>query len=691
MFLACAAALPLFAQPGQFDLTADKMDANDITSRAIGHARMSDGRVVVTADEILLDNQSRNVITAHGHVVVTRGAIRLLADQLVYRRNDGSFNAEHVRLGVFPYYVAGESAAGTAAEITVNHATVSYGEPGPWQPAITAEKIVYSPGQRLRTEKSTLGIGESRFLPLPKLTQELHDPLVTDVAVSGGFTSALGAYVEAGLHLQAAPGMQLGADVGLYTKRGLMFGPAGTYTRGPEDSDMSGYFRTGFINDHGNKLTDVLGRPVSANRGFVEGQHAQRLTDNLSLSAQVNWWKDSEILRDFRPRDFFRVQEPDTFVETTYTGQNYFLSAFARFRPNTFESVQERLPELRFDLLPTTIGAGFLERFNASAAVLREIPPLGGPRLQSDRFDAYYALSRPIAPTDWFAFAPVAGARITHYADTTGAAIAGGYTRTLGELGFDAALHTSGTFDYKNALWDINGLRHLFTPRLSYRYIPEAAKGRNQIPQIDRQVQINGTTDLPYLQPLGLGEPRNLDDLHATNTLRLSLDNTLQTRDATYGSRDLLTLNVAADFHFTRGPGERDVSEVHTEAAFAPARWLQVDSYSRLTPQTATMQEFNSGLTLHDGTAWSLRFSNNFLRTQIQDYHIEGRARINERYTALARLSYDARAHRFNQQTYGLVQNLGDTWRVSYDVNFSSGPSREGHFGLNVQIETIGF
>jgi len=292
---------------------------------------------------------------------------------------------------------------------------------------------------------------------------------------------------------------------------------------------------------------------------------------------------------------------------------------------------------------------------------------------------------RPIAVGDYFAFTPVAGGRVTYYADTVGAAEAGGYTRTLGELGFDAALRTSGTFDYTNALWGIDGLRHLLTPRLSYRYIPEADKGTGRIPQIDTE------TFSTYLQPLGLGDVRNIDQLHATDTLRLGFDNTVQTRDPVYGSRDLFTFNLAADFKFQRAPGAPSTSDVNTEIAFAPAPWLQVDAFNRLTPQTGTLQEFNTGVTLHDGDAWSVRFANNYLHHQIQDYLLDGRVRLNERYQALARLQYDARTRRFNEQAYGITQNLDNTWRVSYVTSLYSGPRRESHFGFNVQIEATGF
>ncbi len=685
LLFSAGSVLALRAQPGELVFSSDTLDATDTETRLIGHARIADGSILVTADEIRLDSKTRTLITAIGHVVATRGATRLLADHLTYHRTDASFTAEHVRLGVDPYYVAGDSASGTAAEITITHATLTYGEPGPWQPAMTAEKIIYAPNQRLRTENSVLGIGPMRFIPLPKLTQDLHDPFSMHLAGDGGFDSKLGAYVSGDIHLPTTAGVLLGLDTALYSNRGVMIGPGGGYSRGPEGADINGFFRTGYIDDRGNKGVDLLGRPVPENRAYVEWEHAQKLSDNLSLTAQVNWWKDSEVLRDFRPREFFPVQEPDTFAEATYAGKNYLLSAFVRAQPNNFDVAQERLPEIRFDLLPLAVGAGIDERFNASAAVLRETEPLGGPRLQSTRLDAYYALERPIMPTEWFAFTPIAGVRITHYADTVGAISAGNYTRSLGEIGFDTALHAAGTFDYKNALWGIDGLRHLLTPRLSYRYIPEADKGHAQIPQIDRE------TFSTYLQPLGLGDTRNLDDLHATNTLRLGLDNTIQTRDETYGSRDLLSFNLASDFQFKRTPGQRALSDVHTDVAFAPARWLSVDAYSRLTPQTGSLQEFNTGLKLHDGVAWSARISNNFLRHEIQDYAFDGRFRVNDRFSALTRLRYDARTRRFNEQAYGVVQDLDRTWRISYVVSLYSGPRRESHFGLNVQVEAISF
>src|SRR6185436_6982829 len=95
----------------------------------------------------------------------------------------------------------GESASGTRKEITLVPATATYGEPSPWHPTMIADKIIYAPGQRLRTENSRIGVGHIQPVPLPHLTQNLREPLISYVSLTGGFRHSLGVFAEAGLHL----------------------------------------------------------------------------------------------------------------------------------------------------------------------------------------------------------------------------------------------------------------------------------------------------------------------------------------------------------------------------------------------------------------------------------------------------------------------------------------------------------
>jgi len=683
----CATAAPTEVS----SVSAEHAQVSIATGETIltGHPKLVYGDLLLTADEFR-ENSKTHLVIAKGHAVLTKGPRRLLADTITYNRVNETFKVGELRTGEFPVYITGSSATGDRDTIVVNDAHVTIPEPGLLIATIHAARLFFTADHRIRAENASVGLGDFRPLPVRGFEHDVRSPFISNVSVTGGYRRSLGVYTILSLHLPVTADFNLGADLGLYSARGIMVGPSGSYDGGNDDSNFTGFFRSGFINDYGDRLTDIIGRPVPPHRGFIEWQHRQDIGEHLELTGQLNYWRDSEVVRDFRPGDFFNVQQPDTFLESVYSGDNYFVSLFARFQPNSFQTVQQRLPELRFDLLPLALGGGIYERFNASIAVLREDPlpvgplnPVAGPELRSDRFDAYYSLSRPIRPTEWSAFTPVVGGRLTHYADLSGTR--SDYTRALGEIGFDAEVRASGVYDYKNPRWKIDGLRHLLTPRISYRYIPDAEKGAAYIPPIDRE------SFSTYLQPLGLGDIRNIDDLHGENTLRIGLDNTLQTRDPVYGSRDLVTLNIANDFRFKRAPGERDVSEIHSELAVMPARWLELGVYQSFAPQTFTLREFNTGITLRDGDEWTLRFASNFLRHELDDYLFQGSRRLNEVYEAIARVRYNARQQRFDEQSYGVRQNLGNIWSIDYLVTLYDGPRRESRFGFNVRVQAIRF
>jgi LPS-assembly protein len=665
-------------------VTADDTTFDITTGEAVlrGHPRIAYGPTLLLADELRY-NQAGTLVIASGHFSITSGAERLLAAGGTYNLATGFFTLTDVRAGEPPLYVTAATATGTRARMTLTNAVVTYNEPGPFAPTLSADQIIYEPGRRIMGEHGHLGLGDYSLFALPKFDRPFDQPFIPYFTMRVGYQHNLGAYVDFGLHVPVWPGINLGADLGEYTARGVMFGPSGSYQFKSDGGETTGDFRSGFINDHGDKKTDLLGRPVPEERGYFEWRHQQTIDDRLTLTGQFSWWRDSEVVRDFRSSWFYPVQQPDSFLEGVYAGNNYYLDLFTRLAPNNFEIVQQRLPEIRFDLLPVPIGGGFHERFNSSYAVLQEDPLLTGSTLRSDRFDTFYAVDRPITPTEWLTITPVAGGRLTYYAKATGGRDT--YTRWLGEVGADAELHASGVFDLRNELWKIDGLRHLLTPKLSYRYIPEADKGQSFIPQIDREVFATS------LEPLDLGSIRNLDQLHGTNTLRFGLDNVLQTREANYGSRDLLTLNLAADLNFSTQPAQRRWSDVYTGLSLTPASWLRFEFFQRLSPQHLNLKEFNTGLELLDRDWWTLRLSSNYLQDQIDQYFLEYDRRLNEVWKGFARLRYDARSIRWDELSFGLRQNLRNTWNVRYEVSWYQGNLREGSFGLRVVVDLIRF
>ena len=686
--LGAALALPAAAaraQTASLEATGRTSHYDDATKETVvtGNARLAYRDVVLTADEIRY-NAATNLANAAGNFVLNYGNRRLVADRGSYNLATRALSVRNLRLGEFPVYLSGETAEGTLDELVFTNATVFFREQAGYTPSVRARKLTYARGRIVRAEGLSLGLLGGHFISFPHFEQALDGDFVSYDSGRVGYRGNLGVLAELGLHLPVAEGVKLGADVGLYSARGVMAGPSGAYRRADDAGSVNGWFRSGYIYDAGgNRGTDILGVPVPHDRSYFEWQHRQRAGDHFTLDGQFNYWSDSEIVRDFNHRAFNRVQQPDSFLEAAYVGDNYSLSAFARVHPNAYHRVQERLPEVRFDLLPITLPLGFHEKFSASAAVLQADAFASDPRLRTNRLDASYGLGRTIAPTPWFAFTPVAGGRVTHYTDALGGKNT--YTRTLGEVGFDARLLASRTFDYQNAVWEVDGLRHLVEPKLSYRYAPKAGDGRAYVPPVDRRVFST------YLQPLSIGDSRNIDDLAALNTLRLSLDHTLQTRDPAYGSRNIASLNFAADYRFDRPAGTHALSDIYTEFALTPAPWLRWSVFHRFDPHAPAQQELNTAVTLVDQEWWSARLATHYLRNEYEEYYLEYRQRLNEVWDVTALWRYDARHSRLNEQSYGVWQRLGQTWAVKYEVSWFSGPRRGSSFALNVEVELLKF
>ncbi|WP_438482842.1 LPS-assembly protein LptD [Oleiharenicola lentus] len=653
-----------------------------------GNARVAFGTLLLTADTARYNANTGNV-AASGNFVITYGDRRLVADSGTFNIQTRKLQVTNLRLGEFPLYLSGDTAEGTLAadntpeELVLTNATVFFRDNARYSPSFHAKKLTYARGRIVNAEGLSVGLIGGRFLSFSKFEQALDGDFFSYFTGRIGYKGNLGALAEIGLHLPVANGVKLGADLGLYSSRGAMIGPSGAYFRENSDGSIRGEFSSGYISDSGDRKTDILGNPVPRDRSYLSWEHRQRIGEFTTIDGEFNYWRDSEILRDFRPKSFDHDQQPDSFLETAYTRDNYSLSAFARFHPNKYHRVQERLPEIRYDLMPANLPLGFYHRVNASAAVLQSDAFGTDPELRTNRLDAYYGIARPIAPKSWFAFTPVAGTRVTHYTDATGGK--NEYTRTLGEVGFDSQLIASRKFDYKNEIWEIDGLRHLVTPKLSYRYAPEADDGRAYIPPIDRRVFST------YLQPLSIGDSRNIDDLSALNTLRIQLDNVLQTRDTTYGSRNLAALNFAADYRFDHDTGQRPLSDVYTEFAVTPASWLRWEVFHRVDPHRPSQQELNTAIELVDQEWWSLRLATHFLRNNYEEYYLEYRQRLNEVYDVTGLWRYDARNSRFNEQSYGIWQRLGQTWAVKYEVSFFDGPRRESSFAFSVQIDFLKF
>ena len=665
-------------QPIEFDYGTREMVVLD--------ARLTYGELVLTADQIRYNDQTRQA-AARGHLVLTRGTLRLVADEGTYSLTEGKVHLTNTRAGYYPLYLQGRTLEGNTQEFTLQDATLSYGEPGAFTPTLRAASLDFVEGKSFRAHGSHLRLGPIPLLPLPVFSQRLDTPPL-DAEIRAGFRSSLGAFLDVTALAPITEGVYFGPEIGLYSKRGLILGPAADYDTQRGDSSYLGHLRSGWIYDFGDREQrgrDIQDRQVGPRRAYLDWRHLQTYGDHFSLMGQLAYWSDSEVIRDYARQRFPRNQQPETFLEAAYTGDNYVASAFGRFQPNDFHSTRRREPELKLELLASPQDLGVVQRGSVGFVRLREDDSTIALDRSSERFDAFFGLERPTAITPWLTYTPVAGGRVTHYFSPLGDKDS--YTRVLGQLGADLRARAYGEFAVKSERWGVDGLRHLIEPFAQYRYIPDAEKGRAHIPDIDR------TVFSTRLQPIDLGDIRHLDDLTEFNTLRYGLAQRLQIRDGKGGVRDLVILTLAQDRHFNRlvAPALRRSSDLHADIALMPAQWLRFDAFQRLDPHHWRVEEFNAGVTLTDAQFWTARFGMQFLRDQLEEYTLDVAYRLNERFTLTGLWRYDTIESQFYEQVYGLRQTFRNLWSLEYQIAFYEGQRRESGFQFRLQLEVFKF
>jgi len=687
------AALPELSsiEPLEFDEGAQRLVAR-------GDARLDVENTRMRADSITY-YQELGLADALGNVAVSRDGARLLADRMSFDVENSVFSMDILRTGQWPYYISGVNAGGTTDQMEINGATVYYGNPSPLGLNVTSEKVEYIDDgeKRVKMHGATLRVGNVPFFYLPTYTYYVGtSPYYLDV--NGGVDNELGAYIQTTTLFPVNSWLRLGANLDIYSARGVLAGPTAQYVYHSEKQRIVGSISTAAISDSGTRDEDILGNPIASNRGFAEWRHKHHIGERFTATAQLSYWSDSEVTRDFRDDYFSDNQNPDTFIEGVYAGDNYLVSAFGRFRPNEFQIIQERLPEVRADLLPVPIfNTGIYHRASASYAMLREdysdFFPLLEDETEADRFDLTYRIERPFLVTDWLTFTPLAGARFTQYDNqsidtnfSAGAALVeDSYSRDLYELGFDLEARIYANYPTLNKTWDIDGLRHLVRPVIRYRYYSDP-DSINEIAAIDRQAF---DLDRPLLD---LSDLRNIDSLAETHLVRLGVENLYQTRAAGYGSRTLAALNFYQDILFeqnTRYDGdEQDTfNATWVELIIQPAPWLKFDLASRFQTESLTLEELRTRTSILSGEIWQIGLSTDLLNNQIDQYRLDFTYRLNERYAFLMDTRFDAETGDFTRFSVGIRSRIGSTWEVLYALTFREDAHRESDLEFNISLK----
>ena len=234
--------------------------------------------------------------------------------------------------------------------------------------------------------------------------------------------------------------------------------------------------------------------------------------------------------------------------------------------------------------------------------------------------------------------------------------------------------------EYKNETWNIDGLRHIFEPTLSYRYTPDLDSNST-----------HALHDIPafsnYLTPIDIEDRRDVDTIGEHHITRIALRNRIQTKDEDYGSRDIIRFDFSMDYLIDDYDQGTDFSDLYSDIEIKPANWLEIDVFSRYNVEDSVTKELNTRLAVTDPGYWKFGIGNHFLKQHLQQYFLFGEYHLNENFKVYAVAKFDEISDTFYEQRIGLMQRALEKYGVKYELRIFEGNRLESDYGIRIGVD----
>ncbi|MDG2150432.1 MAG: LPS assembly protein LptD [Planctomycetota bacterium] len=279
-----------------------------------------------------------------------------------------------------------------------------------------------------------------------------------------------------------------------YSRRGLFYQPKWTY----ETENSEGVVFGSYIHDEAKR--DYLEQPIfDHTRGRFDLEHRTRIDEQKTVNIEVSYVSDQNYLREYYPQEERVDKPPETYINYLNVEDNRASSVLAQVRLNNYQTQVEYLPRFEYRMTGEQVETGpfgtayFTTRNFADNVALRssKLPPndYGEPHPTQPNSERNIR-----AGTSGLVQWPieVGGDRVTvtsgydlTFFDRTSKTKDNPFTNPLDESESDARSAVryallggvewsrtySGTAEYNNELWNMEGVRQILEPRVGYEGI----------------------------------------------------------------------------------------------------------------------------------------------------------------------------------------------------------------------------
>jgi len=534
-------------------------------------------RIIVDGDKVEYFEESGRII-AEGNVVVTYGEVKLTCGKIevntVIRKAfctgkvivadpKGTLSGECVKydfakkrgevlsgeINAFPWFGEAEktSRVGDNEFVFYNGYVTTCDLDKPHY-RIKAKEVRVFPDEKIIAKNVVFYINEVPVLWFPYY----YHPIVqsrSKVQFMPGQSTDWGNFVLSSWRKYIVGESRVDISVDYRSKKGFAEG-ANFYYR-MEDLKMQGlgegFFRMYFAQQNGKWTYDPTpfrdewpdrqkqedGKKVKyVERKMFQWKHRVDFDPSVVGMVEFNKYSDEYFLKDYFYNEYTETAlTPQNYISLTSAQENYLFEISANCRFHQFETITQRMPEMKFTIPQQKIG-GLPLYYNAESSMVmfdKQYANKSSPCEIVNRFDSKHELTLPInlklfevTPFGWF--------RETAYSRTIKSQDLTCRNAVGGGVNVSTRFYRIFDFDTNFLDLDINKLRHVVAPSISYNHVEQPNIYSSELMQMDA-----------------------VDSITKLNNVTFSLENKIQTKkhvgDA-LSSVDLARLIISSDYTY---------------------------------------------------------------------------------------------------------------------------------------------
>ncbi len=550
------------------DIVEFKSEGREMVAQGNVEVVQQDTKLTCDKVRVFIDEK---IALAEGHVKFKRtGTEELQGDMIVYDfgSKTGTIIAPRVRMA--PYYGKAQLMERLSdTEFVLYDAEISTCDlPHPHY-TLRCKEVKMQQPQRLLTAKGVkVSVLDVPLMYVPMYSQRLTDKRPR-LMITPGHKKDFGTYLLGSWRYYLKENAKGLLHFDWYQNRGWAEGIDLNYDTKAFGLGNAKYYRIDEINNSKNNPIPPEDRKRKE-RSKIELRHRWDMTSRDHLVLEYFRQSDVNFRKDYFFREYEKDTNPKSFLLLSHVYPNATLSLLGQPRVNKFESVLEKIPELKLETVNQKIGqTSWYYKNTSSASHLVNTTANVDARNGVSRTDTSNQISYLFRFFD-VDFSPFLGSQDTYY--SRGAAGKEDLFRNMLFSGADISTKFFKVFDVHSNFMnvDINKLRHIVTPLVQYRYQHKPTLDKSRLLQLD-----------------------DIDSLDKKNTVTFNLENKLQTKrkDTVV---DLVILILSTDYNIERNvstaPGFQN-AKYHLE--FKPYPWWQFDSEAEYD----TQQKFLKNLT----------------------------------------------------------------------------------------------